>query len=71
MAGSVTVFITVRGIGGHAAMPHLAKDPVVLSSEIIMALQTIVSRELSPDAPAVVTVSTIHGGTAFNIIPDK
>ncbi|OGV50985.1 MAG: hypothetical protein A2017_13995 [Lentisphaerae bacterium GWF2_44_16] len=71
MAGSLSVFITVRGIGGHAAMPNLTKDPVVLSAEIIMALQTILSRELAPGIPSVVTVSSIHGGTAFNIIPDK
>lgn len=61
--------ITVRGLGGHGARPHSTRDPIVLSAQIINALQTIVSRELKPGTPAVVTVGSIHGGTKANIIP--
>lgn len=64
-----TVVIKVRGIGGHGARPHTTRDPVVLAGQIINALQTIVSRELKPGTPAVVTIGSIHGGTRPNIIP--
>jgi len=63
--------ITVKGVGGHGSMPHLSKDPIVLASQIVLALQTIVSREIKPGDPAVVTVGSIHGGTKSNIIPDE
>ena len=63
--------ILVRGVGGHGSMPHLSKDPIVLASQIVLALQTIVSREVKPGDPAVVTVGSIHGGTKSNIIPDE
>src|SRR5216684_913866 len=66
-----SVNITVRGVGGHGAYPHKTKDPIVLSAEIIMALQTIASRENNPIDPIVVTVGSIHGGTKHNIIPDE
>jgi hippurate hydrolase len=66
-----SVTITVRGVGGHGAYPHKTKDPIVLSAEIINALQTIVSREDNPIDPAVVTVGSIQGGTKNNIIPDE
>ncbi|MBL9216594.1 MAG: amidohydrolase [Opitutaceae bacterium] len=65
-----SVDILVRGYGGHGSRPHLTKDPIVLAAEIVTALQTIVSRELEPGTPAVVTVGSIHGGTKHNIIPD-
>ena len=65
------VDVIVHGVGGHGAYPHTAKDPVVLSAQIILALQTIVSREIKPIEPAVVTVGSIHGGTKHNIIPDE
>jgi hippurate hydrolase len=65
------VDITVFGKGGHGAIPNEAIDPIVLSSRIILALQTIVSREISPQEPAVVTVGSIHGGTKGNVIPDE
>ncbi len=65
------VNITVRGVGGHGALPHTTKDPIVLSAEIINALQTIASRENNPLDPVVVTVGSIHGGTKHNIIPDE
>ncbi len=62
--------ITVYGEGGHGAYPHTTIDPIVLSARIILDLQTIVSRELSPLDPAVVTVGSIHGGNKGNVIPD-
>ncbi len=71
MASGTAVEITVRGVGGHGARPELAKDPIVLAAQIVLALQTIVSRENSPLDPAVVTVGSIHGGTRPNIIPDE
>lgn len=66
-----TVEISVHGVGGHGAYPHKTKDPVVLAAQIVLALQTIVSREVQPGEPAVVTVGSIHGGTRPNIIPDE
>ena len=71
MANVDSVDLTVYGIGGHGAYPHTTKDPVVLSAQIINALQTLVSRELKPIDAGVVTVGSIHGGTKHNIIPDK
>lgn len=71
LAGVKSVDIIVHGVGGHGAMPHLTIDPIVLSARIILALQTITSREISPVEPAVVTVGSIHGGTVSNIIPDE
>jgi hippurate hydrolase len=66
-----TVTITVHGIGAHGAMPYKGKDPIVLAARIVLAIQTIVSRELRATDPAVVTVGSIHGGTKPNIIPDE
>ncbi len=66
-----SVDITVRGFGGHGSRPQTTRDPIVLAGQIINSLQTIVSRELKPGVPAVVTVGTIHGGTRRNIIPDE
>ena len=71
MAMSTQVDILVRGVGGHGSAPHTAKDPVVLAASIVMQLQTIVSRSISPQEPSVVTVGTIHGGTKRNIIPEE
>jgi amidohydrolase len=71
LANVDSVDITVRGVGGHGAYPHTTKDPVLLASEIVVALQGIVSREIQPGKPAVVTVGSIHGGTKHNIIPDE
>src|SRR5271165_842738 len=70
-ANSDSVDITVRGIGGHGARPEATKDPVLLAAQIVIALQTIVSREIRPGDPAVVTVGTINGGNKRNIIPDE
>ena len=61
--------IEVEGRGGHGASPHEAADPIVGAARIIESIQTVVSREISPLEPAVVTIGSIHGGTAFNIIP--
>ena len=66
-----SVDITVHGVGGHGAYPHKTKDPVVLAAQIVLALQTIASREVQPGEPVVVTVGSIHGGTRRNIIPDE
>ncbi|HKQ39461.1 MAG TPA: amidohydrolase [Verrucomicrobiae bacterium] len=71
LASSTPVDILVRGLGGHGSKPESAKDPVVLASQLVMALQTLVSRENSPFDPVVLTVGTIHGGTKRNIIPDE
>jgi len=66
-----SVNITVRGVGGHGAYPHKTKDPIVLSAEIINALQTIVSRENNPIDPAVVTVGAINGAPSKTTFPMK
>ena len=71
LASSTSVTITVRGKGGHGAWPHRTIDPIVLASMIVVDLQTIVSREVDPSEPAVVTVGSIHGGNKHNIIPDE
>ena len=66
-----TVDLIVKGIGGHGASPHLTKDPIVLSAQIITAIQTIISRETAPGKMGVITVGAIHGGTKRNIIPEE
>ncbi len=71
LANIDSVDITVRGVGGHGAMPDHTKDPIVLAAQLVLALQTIVSRELSPLDPTVVTVGSIHGGAKRNVIPDE
>ena len=71
LASVDSVDIAVHGIGGHGAYPHTTRDPVVLSAQIINSLQTLVSREIAPVEPGVVTVGSIHGGTKHNIIPDR
>jgi amidohydrolase len=71
LAAVDSVDILVRGKGGHGAWPHTTRDPVTLAAQIVVNLQTIVSRQVSPLDPAVVTVGSIHGGTKHNIIPDE
>ena len=66
-----SVDINVRGIGGHGAYPHKTKDPIVLALQLILQLQTIISREISPLESAVITVGSIHGGSKHNIISDS
>ena len=70
MAASDTATITIFGKGGHASRPHLTVDPIVVAANMVMALQTVVSRNVNPIETAVVTVGTIHGGTASNVIPE-
>jgi len=71
MANVDMVDIAVRGIGSHGAQPQQGKDPIVLSAQIINALQTLVSRSINPVEVGVVTVGSIHGGSKHNIIPDE
>lgn len=71
MASSDSVTVTVTGRGGHGSAPHLAADPVVAAAHIVIALQTIVSRNVDPRDMAVVTVGAIHGGDAPNVIPNS
>ena len=70
-AGADTVDIIIHGVGAHGASPHRGKDPIVLGSQIVLALQTLVARELSPRDPGVVTVGSFHSGTKHNIISDR
>ena len=71
MAAGARIYITVRGHAGHAAMPHLTRDPMVAAAHLIIALQSIVARNVNPLESAVVTIGTIKGGTAANQIPDR
>jgi amidohydrolase len=71
LANVDTVDVIVRGRGGHGAAPHTTVDPIVLAARIVLDLQTLVSREINPTDPAVVTVGSIHGGTKHNIIPNE
>ena len=66
-----SVNITVKGVGGHGAYPHRARDPIVLAARIVTALQTLVAREVDPLESGVVTVGSFIGGTKHNIIPDE
>ncbi|MBN8891779.1 MAG: N-acyl-L-amino acid amidohydrolase [Acetobacteraceae bacterium SCN 69-10] len=71
LAAADVFTVTVHGVSGHAAYPHGAVDPIVAAAHLITQLQTVVSREVNPLHPAVVTVGAIHGGLASNIIPDS
>lgn len=71
LANVDSVDILVKGVGGHGAYPQTTKDPIVLASRIVTSLQTLVSRELDPQIPAVVTVGSFHAGAKHNIIPDE
>jgi amidohydrolase len=70
-SSSDSVDIIIHGVGAHGASPHQGKDPIVMGAQIIMALQTLVSREISPLAPGVVTVGAFHAGLKHNIISDR
>lgn len=70
-AGADSVDIIVHGVGAHGASPHLGKDPIVLASQIVLALQTLVSRELAPRKPGVITVGAFNAGSKHNILPDR
>ena len=69
-AAADSAFVTIRGLGGHAARPHIAIDPIVVGAHMIVALQSLVSREVDPFNPAVITVGTLHAGTVSNVIPE-
>lgn len=71
LASATSLNVTMRGIGGHGSRPEVGKDPIVLAAEFVLVAQTIVSRQIDPQQPAVLTVGTIHGGTKNNIIPDE
>ena len=71
LAGANSFTITVTGRGGHAARPQHAVDPVVIAAQIVVALQTLVSREVEPGVAAVVTLGALQAGTTFNVIPDR
>jgi amidohydrolase len=68
MASADMFTLTIRGRGGHGALPHLTVDAVVIAAGVVIALQTLVSRETSPIAPVVITLGSVHGGTAANIV---
>ena len=70
-AGVDTVDIIIHGVGAHGASPHQGRDPIVLGAQIVLALQTLVARELAPREPGVVTVGSFHAGTKHNIIPHE
>lgn len=69
-AAADSALVTIRGLGGHAARPQLAIDPIVVGAHCIVALQSLVSREVDPFSPAVITVGTLHAGTVSNVIPE-
>jgi hippurate hydrolase len=71
LASANTLTVVIRGIGGHGSAPQAGKDPIVLAAEFVLVAQTIVSRQINPQEPAVLSVGTIHGGTKNNIIPDE
>ena len=71
MASADEIYLTVKGKGGHAALPDRAIDPIVIAAQIITALQQVISRNADPKTPTVLTFGTIHGGHAQNIIPDE
>ncbi len=71
LASANTLTVTTRGIGGHGSQPQSGKDPILLAAEFVLVAQTIVSRQIDPQQPAVLSVGTIHGGTKNNIIPDE
>ncbi|WP_328702199.1 M20 family metallopeptidase [Alicyclobacillus suci] len=70
MAAPDTFYITIRGQGGHAAMPHTTVDPVVIAAQVVTNLQHIVSRNIDPLDPIVLSVTQFHAGTAHNVIPE-
>lgn len=71
LAATSFLDLTIKGVGGHAAVPHLTRDPVLTSAQIITNLQSVISRELDPLDSGVVSISAIHGGMAANVIPSE
>ncbi|MBK8538952.1 MAG: amidohydrolase [Ardenticatenia bacterium] len=70
LAAASSVEIIVRGKGGHAAMPQLNRDPVLAAAKLVVELQTLISREMDPLQPGVISITTVHGGEAFNVTPE-
>jgi amidohydrolase len=70
-ASSDSIEITINGFGGHGAAPHLSIDPILVAAEFVASVQKIVSRQIDPLEPAVVTIGSIHGGTTHNVIPSS
>ena len=70
MAGATFFDITVNGVGSHGAMPHHAKDPIIVATSLVQDLQTVVSRNVPAVRPAVLSVTQIHAGSAYNVVPD-
>lgn len=71
MAGASFFDITVQGVGSHGAMPHHARDPIVIATALVQNLQSIVSRNVEATKPAVLSVTQIHSGSAYNVVPDR
>ncbi len=71
LSSSTSIDLQIRGVGGHGAKPETTRDPIVIAAQVVLALQTLISRENSPLDPAVLTVGSIHGGSKHNIIPDE
>ena len=71
MSASDRVFITVKGRGGHAARPHLTVDPILIAGSLVMALQSVVSRNIDPTQTAIVTIGSLNAGMASNVIPES
>ena len=71
MAGASFFDIVIEGTGSHAAMPHQSRDPIVIATQLVQQLQTIVSRNTPPLRPAVLSVTQIHAGAAYNVVPDS
>lgn len=71
MAGATFFDITINGVGSHGAMPHHSKDPIIIATALVQSLQSIVSRNVEATQPAVLSVTQIHSGSAYNVVPDK
>ncbi len=71
MASADEIYISIKGKGGHAAAPHLTQDTVLIASQLIVSLQQIISRNNNPTSPSVLSICSIHGGNATNIIPSE
>jgi hippurate hydrolase len=71
MAGASFFDITINGVGSHGAMPHHSKDPIVIASALVQSLQSVVSRNVPAVDTAVLSVTQVHSGSAYNVVPDK
>ena len=71
LASATSLNLIIRGIGSHGSQPQAGKDPILLAAEFVLVSQSIISRQIDPEQPAVLSVGTIHGGTKNNIIPDE